>query len=194
MRIQRHTASSGHVSALQESLSAAARGRGVEGRVCGAQCAVLCQRCGATTCQCSCSPYCCDAPRMLTGDAAFPIEPLIAPLVYEMKRSACFDPCWSCEGHADASGAMTKPPTVWFYCEQPAHLRLLAGGLAKVRLHAPWRVVLTHSDADNPEPTFALEAAPGCATLAQLQSDAAAIARALPDMLREEARALVNAR
>lgn len=129
---------------------------------------------------------------MLTSDAAFPIEPLIAPLVYEMKRSGAFEPCWSCEGHNGADGALLKAPTVWFYCA-PSYLRLLAGGLARLRLHAPWRVVITHSDTDNPEPTFALEAPREGFTLTQLQADTGVIARALPDMLKSEARVLLQA-
>jgi hypothetical protein len=131
---------------------------------------------------------------MLSSDAAYPIEPMIAPLVYEMKRSRYFDPCWSCEGHEDANGALTKAPTVWFYCERPTHLRLLAGMLTKLRLRAAWRIALTHSDRDNPEPTFALEATDTAHTLATLQADINVIARAIPEMLREEARALLTAR
>lgn len=127
---------------------------------------------------------------MLTSDPAYPIEPLIAPLVFALKRSGCFEPCWSCEGHADAAGAMTRAPTVWFYCAATA-LRLFAGGIGKLRLNAPWRVVVTHSDNDNPEPTYALEAAHEGFALSQLQSDIAAIARALPDMLRQEAQGLL---
>ncbi len=127
---------------------------------------------------------------MLTSDPAFPIEPLIAPLVYEMKRSGFFEPCWSCEGHSGPDGALFKSPTVWFYCT-PGHLRLLAGGLGRLRLHARWRVVITHSDTDNPEPTFALEAPREGASLSQLQMDVAHIASALPEMLKSEANTLL---
>jgi hypothetical protein len=128
----------------------------------------------------------------MTGDPAFPIELLIAPLVFEMKRTGFFEPCWSCEGHAGADGGVLKAPAVWFYCAEGAPLRLLAGGLSRLRLHASWRVTLTHSDNDNPEPTFALEPTRDGHTLAQLQADASAIARAMPELLRSEARALLG--
>lgn len=119
----------------------------------------------------------------------YPLEPKVAPLVYQMKRSGLFEPCWSCEGHESASGQMQKPPTVWFYCSTTA-LRLLSGGLAKLRLNAPWRIAVTYSDHDNPEPTFALEPQTEGRTLAELQADLAAIAAALPELIRQEARAL----
>lgn len=190
MRIHRSKASAEHADAIKRAISAAAMGVSISGRVCGAQCDIRCQRCGATTCQCACSPYCAEAPRLLSSDAAFPIEPLIAPLVYEMKRSGCFDPCWSCEGHNGPDGILHKAPTIWFYCTL-AHLRLLAGGLAKLRLNAPWRIVVTHSDPDNPEPTFALEAPNEGFSLEQLQLDTASIARALPELLKSEATPLL---
>lgn len=190
MRIHRRNATTEHADAIERSMVAAARGVSISGRVCGAQCDIRCQRCGATTCQCACSPYCAEAPRSLSSDAAFPIEPLIAPLVYEMKRSGCFEPCWSCEGHNGPDGALLKAPTIWFYCTLP-YLRLLAGGLVKLRLHAPWRIVVTHSDADNPEPTFALEAPRDGFSLEQLQMDVAQLARAFPDMIKSEAQALL---
>lgn len=190
MRIARHTASQTHVDAIEAGLAHAARGEGVEGRVCGAHCDAHCRSCGARGCQCACAAHCPDAPRMLTSDGAFPIEPLIAPLVFEMKRTGYFEPCYSCEGHAAPDGSLMKAPTVWFYCEEPAHLRVLNGGLSKLWLNAKWRVVLTHSDNDNPEPTFALEPAHHSADLGALQTDIGAIARAMPEMLRIEARAL----
>ncbi|MEZ5994547.1 MAG: hypothetical protein R3C25_02235 [Hyphomonadaceae bacterium] len=191
MRIVRHTASTGHAEALVRDLRRAAAGAGVEQRVCGAHCVTPCRQCGGKSCQCACSPFCPDAPRTLTSDPVFPVEPLIAPLVYEMKRTGFFEPCWSCEGHAGTDGRITKMPAVWFYCEGMASLRLLAGALSKLRLNARWRVALTYSDTDNPEPTFALEPADaGSVTLAALQADATAIARALPEIFRAEARML----
>lgn len=189
MRIARHAASPEHAIELEREIARAAQGVRVEGRVCGAQCDARCGRCGSSQCQCACSPYCADAPRALTSDPAFPVEPLVAPLVFEMKRSGLFDPCWSCEGHNSPGGALHKAPTVWFYASLTS-LRLFAGGLAKLRLHAPWRLALTHSDSDNPLPTFAIEAPREGYALAQLQADIAAIARALPGMLKDEARAL----
>jgi len=121
-------------------------------------------------------------------------------LVYAMTRIGLFAPCWSCEGHTRADGSLWKAPTVWFYCDAVAHLRLLADGLARLahvrRLHVLWRVVVTFSDSDNPRTTFALEPADflgGRATLQQLQGDAAEIGRALQLMMVEGGEALRQA-
>ena len=193
MRIKRHAGNADTFRAEIESACAP----GVEGRVCGDHCTVACARCGSSGCQCRCSPHCTDAPRGLSSDPAFPIETLIAPLVFEMKRLGLFEPCWSCEGHARPDGAMHKSPSVWFYAKAMVHVRLLADGLVKLhgagRLHTPWRVTVTFSDPNNPDTTFALEpalSAEAPVKLAQLQSDIAEIARALPDLMRTQARAL----
>jgi hypothetical protein len=196
MRIKRDPP---QVSGFEADLARAAHARGVAGRVCGDACNVTCGHCASTQCQCLCSPYCPDAARALSSDPQLhPIEPAIVALVYAMKRLGLFGPCWSCEGHTGPDGALWKLPTVWFYSDATAHLRLLADGLAKLRstgrLSTPWRVAVTFSDPDNPRTTFALEPAPAGAdpspTLAQLQRDADEIARALQSMMAEGGLAL----
>lgn len=192
MRIVRNLATPERALELDADLVRAMERRGVEGRICGDRCSDACRRCGSKSCQCSCSPYCPDAPRALSSDPMFPLEPRVAPLVFAMKRTGLLEPCWSCEGHAGPDGVLTKPPAVWFYCEATTHLRLLYAGIAKLRLNAPWRIAITYSDPNNPEPTFALEPLLGAPapTLAQLQADIGAIAQALPDLMRNEASAL----
>jgi hypothetical protein len=180
---------------LADELAAFAERQGVQGRVCGPKCGFTCQRCGASNCQCMCAPDCPRAPAALSSDPAFPIEPGVAPLVYEMKRTGVFEPCYSCEGHPAPDGAVWKRPTVWFYCESQAPLRLLADGLGKMRyagaLKTPWRVGVTFSDRDNIETTFAIEPDPSEAvTLCSLQEDVKAIARSFSWILADEARAL----
>jgi hypothetical protein len=183
---------------LASEIAKAAASEGMQGRVCGEACTIRCPQCGSTGCQCRCSAQCPEAPRELSSDPVYhPIEPGIVPLVFEMKRLGLFDPCWSCEGHTRADGQVLKVPRVWFNCASMVHVRLLAGAVA--RLHASgklahaWQVVVTFSDPDNPYTTFSLEPAtsPDIAlSLSRLQEDAAAIARWLQTMLREEARKL----
>jgi len=97
----------------------------------------------------------------LTSDPNFPIETLIAPLAFELKRLGVFKPCWSCEGHNDHAGELWKIPRVWFYGDSVVHVRLLSDVLKELeidgRLQTPWQVRLTFSDEDNPATTFSLE-------------------------------------
>jgi hypothetical protein len=142
-----------------------------------------------------CAPDCPEASKTLSSDPEnHPVEPAIMPLVFELKRLAVFEPCWSCEGHNDNSGKLWKVPTVWFYCASPLQLRLLndaiksleLGGVLKTR----WQVSVTHSDPENPETTYALMPAaplPEGITLGELQADVPAIANALHETLRDQA-------
>lgn len=198
MRIERRDGPADRVRRLASEISEAARARGVEGRVCGESCTAVCAKCGSTACQCECAPECPGAPRALSSDPErFPIEPGIAPLVFAMRRLGLFTPCWSCEGHLRPDGSLWKLPAVWFYSDSPVHVRLLSQGLSSLRtagaLSAPWHVVVTFSDADNPETTFSLEPAhAGGETLSlpALRKDAGAIAGALQRIINEEGRAL----
>jgi hypothetical protein len=105
-----------------------------------------------------------------------PVEPLVAPLVFELKKLGVFHPCWSCEGHADRDGGLWKIPCIWFYVDSVVHIRGLADAAGKLfnnrRLSVRWQVVLTYSDADNPDTTFSLQPEPGPETsLNSLQGD-----------------------
>lgn len=132
-----------------------------------------------------CHRYCHAAPLQLSSDPASPLEPLVAPLVFELKRLGVFHPCWSCEGHNDEAGQLLKFPRVWFYADSVVHIRALAKAVDRLfgakRLSARWRVVLTYSDPDNPDTTFSLEPEFTGAgqTLDGLQADARAIAEGL---------------
>lgn len=137
---------------------------------------------------------------MLSVDPDLPIEPNIASLVFEMKRLGLFTPCWSCEGHLGTGGALWKLPRVWFYCESLTHVRLLADGLKDLdvgkKLSTRWQIVVTFSDADNPETTFSLEPAASSGDtvdLSALQQDAQAIARALQGMIADQSVSLQQA-
>jgi hypothetical protein len=132
-----------------------------------------------------CRWNCHAAAQRLTSDPASPLEPAIVPLVFELKRLGVFCPCWSCEGHDDAEGRLTKLPRVWFYAQSVVHVRVLAetiDGISAMRpLSAPWRVAVTYSDPDNPDTTFSLEPELGGegGELSRLQDDARRIAEGL---------------
>ena len=53
-------------------------------------------------------------------------------------------PCWSCEGHLDASGALARRPGVWFYSRALAYPALIVNHLDRLkferRLTFPWRL------------------------------------------------------
>jgi hypothetical protein len=106
-----------------------------------------------------------------------PVESLVAPLVFELKKLGVFHPCWSCEGHDDQSGKLWKIPRVWFYADSVIHIRALANAIDTVfnsrRLSSRWKVVLTYSESDNPDTTFSLEpeAAGKDKNLRDLQND-----------------------
>ena len=72
-----------------------------------------------------------------------------------------FHPCWSCEGHTDQAGELSKIPRVWFYSDSVVHVRALTDAVdhlyAARRLSTRWHLVLTYSDATNPDTTFSLE-------------------------------------
>lgn len=147
---------------------------------------VCCANCADYRASIGCHRYCVVAPRRLSseGDAS-PVEPLVAPLVFELKKLGMFHPCWSCEGHADRAGKLQKIPRVWFYADSVVHLRSLAEAIGSLvhgrRLSARWQVVVTYSDADNPDTTFSLEPQPetdDC--LAALQHDLRVMAEELP--------------
>jgi hypothetical protein len=198
MRIRRHARPQSHHERVREDLAQAQAPPSADGRVCGESCTIRCPQCGSTGCQCKCSALCPEASWALSSDPTrHPIEPGIVPLVFEMTRLGMFEPCWSCEGHTQADGAVSKVPRVWFNCASMVHVRLLASGVTRLRargmLQQAWHVVVTYSDEDNPEATFSLESAPApgvAPTLAALQADAATIAQALRSIMSEEARAV----
>lgn len=111
------------------------------------------------------------------------VEPLIAPLVFELKKLGVFYPCWSCEGHNNPHGDLWKHPRVWFYSDSVVHVRALSIAVSKLfadgLLSTHWVVVVTFSDSDNPDTTFSLEPSSLVAgsRLADLQADADVLAQ-----------------
>jgi hypothetical protein len=112
-----------------------------------------------------CHRDCPAAARRLSSEGEHsPVEPLVAPLVFELKKLGVFHPCWSCEGHTDQAGNLSKTPRVWFYADSVVHVRALADAINRLfyarRLAARWQLVLTYSDPTNPDTTFSLEPEP----------------------------------
>ena len=167
-----------------------------EERPCGPGCQRVCPTCGSVSCQCACSPDCEHIPTALSSDPEnYPLETGIAPLVYALKKTGHYHPCWSCEGHMDLSGErIWKIPRVWFYCNSTTHIRLLADVIQDFRvehlIQVPWQVKVSFSDEDNPDTTFSLRpdmAGQEDVTLEQLQKDVHTIAEKLNDALRARA-------
>ncbi|MGE4165240.1 MAG: hypothetical protein AB7E67_04565 [Xanthobacteraceae bacterium] len=91
---------------------------------------VCCKYCPDLSDSVRCHRHCASAAIRLSTDSRYPIEPLVAPLTFELKRLGAFHPCWSCEGHNDAAGRLNKKPALWFYVESVVHIRALAGALS----------------------------------------------------------------
>ena len=189
MRIERRKKSNNRVSRIREDLGDILESSSSEAPVCAPDCPM------ATLEQCS--RHCPDVPRMLSSEAGeYPLEDLIAPLAYELKRLGVFHPCWSCEGHNSPDGKLWKKPQVWFYCSSVVHLRVLANAVEKLHrsknLSVPWHVALTFTDDDNADSPFSLE--PMIETeqirLSAVQRDIITIAEHLRDGVIVEARKL----
>ncbi len=92
-----------------------------------------------------------------------PIEPGIAPLVFEFYALRLCLPCWSCEGHADEAGTLTRLPRVWFHYHDIVYLGLIAYCLFELRRARargrPWQVRVGLSAADGGDALFSLEPA-----------------------------------
>jgi len=148
---------------------------------------VCCSDCPNYTPSIHCNRYCPAAPQRLSseGDRS-PVEPLVVPLVFELKKLGVFYPCWSCEGHVDQAGRLRNAPRIWFYADSVVHIRSLAEAVNRLhnarQLSTPWRVVVSHSDPDNPDTTFSLEPEPASnSSLESLQGDLRVMAEALAE-------------
>ena len=186
---------------VQADLVKASSSAITERRVCNPECDAVCPSCSSMSCACSCSSDCAYIPAQLTSDPNFPIETMIAPLAFELKRLGVFEPCWSCEGHTDRNDRLWKIPRVWFYCDSVVYVRLLSDVLKELEIeeliNGPWQVQLTFSDKDNPATTFSPEPEIGSGSgpgfqlsLKVLQEDVKVITKYLAPMFTRRAELL----
>lgn len=160
MRIHRRDLTSAQIKAVEAALADLDAER--PGRICGAQCDMVCPTCGSVSCQCHCNAQCPDIPAQLSSDPEkYPVEDVVAPLVFELKRLGVVEPCWSCEGHNGLDGKLWKRPAVWFFCDSVTHLRLLADAVEGLytsrQMNHQWRIRTTYSETDTPDSVFSLE-------------------------------------
>lgn len=188
MRIARGKNTSGNSESIHEELAGLCRTQPSQWPVCGPNCPSP----EARRCHRDC-PY---IPRALSDQPEkFALEPLVAPLVYELHRLDGFRTCWSCEGH-DRLGTLWKQPQVWFYTDCQVHARILADALSalhmKKMLRSEWEVAVTFSDPDNPDTTYTLRPRQSgeTPTLNDLRADMKTLAGALADQCRRSANAL----
>lgn len=195
MQVARPPEDLGRTKRTRSTLSAFLRKSEIAAPVCGDGCPHF----QTSELSFDCSRSCVDAQRALSCEPdRFPIEPKIAPLVFEIQRLGVFYPCWSCEGHLDKLGKLWRLPAVWFYCEDLTHVRLLADGVADLHakdiLKSPWQVRLGYTDGDVPDTAFALEPFiedRSGVLLETLQVDISTLAREMQSAMRQQAQELL---
>lgn len=105
---------------------------------------------GSPTCTCECGPECPDAPKLMTSDPEYPIEPQIASLVFAFSCLRVLPPYWSCEGHLFPNGEIHRVPQVWFYSRSMIYPKLVSDYLRNLdvqkKLQNPWHICLTFTD------------------------------------------------
>lgn len=188
MQISRRPSSSDHSEAVRHKLGRLSATARQTWPVCGENCPSRPER----QCHRNC-PY---IPWALSdAPEEHPLEGRIAPLVYELNRLSGIRTCWSCEGHERFNGPW-KMPQVWFYAETQIHIRVLADAVnelaLKGALRVDWEVVVTFSDPDNPDTTYALrpkqieDSVPLCV----LRADVVTLASSLVDLYQDRAQIL----
>lgn len=80
-----------------------------------------------------CSYSCPAAPTEMSGDPArYPIELGVVPAVYAFYTLRKLMPCWSCEGHLDGNGKLSKLPKVWFYSTSSFYAKLVSQAICQM--------------------------------------------------------------
>jgi hypothetical protein len=135
----------------------------------------------------------------MTSDDEFPIEELVAPLVYAFHQLQQCPPCWSCEGHLGPAGELKRLPAVWFYAGSQVFAGMIGDYVSslwvKKKLATPWRVIVAVSESSGMEPAYSLEPdlkEGSRVTLDQLQSDIAVIAEGLVENIQDRTRVLLR--
>jgi hypothetical protein len=158
-------------------------------------CDLACPDCGSRGCTCKCRPDCPAAPRRLSSEPErFPIEPGILPLVYALSCLRLLPPCWSCEGHVDASGGLRRLPGVWFISRKVIYPTLVADLLGRLKAGGEiahgWQVAMLNCGLET-ESVFVIEPrlqADEGFHLGRLRNDVAAISVRLGEGVKTLAR------
>jgi len=162
-------------------------------------CDLACSCSASTTCKCDCSPDCAHAPAMMTSDPEFPVESLIAPLVYAFLELRQCPPCWSCEGHLSPDGSLQRPPAIWFYSRSqifPGMIGDFAASMwAKKILNVPWRISIACTEPEFKVPAYAFQ--PDLSyvekpSLPAMQKDIGVLAAGLRDDFQAKAEGLIR--
>lgn len=161
-------------------------------------CQRACECSGSSTCACSCTVQCVSAAANMSSEpAAYPVEARVLPLVMELNKTGFIQTCWSCEGHTDASGRLTKIPRIWFYTHTHVYVRVLANVLSRAKtvrkLNYDWVIKLVNledsvSNSYSLEPDLTYVATP---ELMRLQEDLFRLSDHLNTELYQEARSLL---
>ncbi len=81
-----------------------------------------------------CSMNCQYASQNLSSDPKrYPIEQNIVPIVYALSSLKVTVPCWSCEGHVNNEGILTKLPQTWFYSASSIYTKLISEALSALK-------------------------------------------------------------
>lgn len=114
------------------------------------------------TCCCNCSDECPFAAKWLSSESdRYPIEQKILPLVYALTVTRVMQPCWSCEGHRNPQGVISRIPQVWFYSPSVVYADLIKSHISNLlihkRLNYSWDVSLCEFKRDNVSSLFTIQ-------------------------------------
>ena len=116
----------------------------------------------------------------------YPIEEKVVPLVYELNCLRVCPPCWSCEGHNDLQGEVSKLPRVWFHSRSIVYPRMIAERLASLKfkksIKCDWGVTVIPWSGNGLHTTHSIEpciAPQTSCNLGVLQEDLLTIASSL---------------
>ena len=136
-----------------------------------------------------CSSDCRFAPRFMSSDPEkYPIESGVVPLVYALYRMRLMEPCWSCEGHLEATKQIWKMPKVWFYSASHFYPKLVAQLISELqgkhKISNSRGVRILPFSQSMYDTTYSIKPQAGDQSLARLHADIKVISKTLRlDML-----------
>ena len=144
-----------------------------------------------------CSWKCPYLPIELSSEPTrYPIEEKIIPLVFEINTLRLTTTFWSCEGHANKSGAVVKIPKVMFYAQSILLPNLISEYIQKLQfkniLTYEW-LVKAQGLSPNMQAIYSLEPDDGrnfkTMKLDLIQNDIARMANTMCSFIRDNAKA-----